>query len=81
LLRNIRQITSIVNDLMDVSRVMRGKVMLNTQPVELQSALHHALEPLRPLSREKRVTWEEALPAKPVRCGWSRSSPTSWKTL
>lgn len=72
LLRNIRQITSIVNDLMDVSRVMRGKVILNKQPVELQSAVRHTLEPLRPLSREKRVTWEEQLPAEPV---WLEADP------
>lgn len=71
---NIAQIATIVNDLMDVSRVMLGKIELDRQPVELQAVVRHALEALQALYHEKRVTVEESyldrrilLDADPVR--------------
>jgi two-component system CheB/CheR fusion protein len=70
--RNIRQLTTITNDLMDVSRVMRGKVQLNKQAVELRSALHQALEPVKVSPPGSKLTWEEYLPVQPV---WVEADP------
>ena len=46
--RQIRQMTRLVDDLMDVSRITRGLVELNRQPITLDSAIDSALEMSRP---------------------------------
>jgi PAS domain S-box-containing protein len=46
--RQIRQMTRLVDDLMDVSRITRGLVELNRQLISLDSALDAALEMSRP---------------------------------
>ena len=46
--RQIRQMTRLVDDLMDVSRITRGLVELNKQLISLDSAIEAALEMSRP---------------------------------
>jgi len=46
--RQIRQMTRLVDDLMDVSRITRGLVELNKQLITLDSAIDSALEMSRP---------------------------------
>ena len=41
--------TELVDDLLDVSRVTRGLVELERQPVEMKAVLGHAIEQVRPL--------------------------------
>lgn len=47
--RQVRHMTALVDDLLDVSRVTRGLVELERTPVELKSVLGHAIEQVRPL--------------------------------
>jgi signal transduction histidine kinase/integral membrane sensor domain MASE1/ActR/RegA family two-component response regulator len=47
--RQVLQITRLVDDLMDVSRVTRGKVCLNKQLVALDDVVNQAIEMNRPL--------------------------------
>lgn len=47
--RQVRHMTELVDDLLDVSRVTRGLVELDRQPVEMKAVLSHAIEQVRPL--------------------------------
>jgi PAS domain S-box-containing protein len=51
--RQSRHLTRLVDDLLDVSRIVRGQITLETAPVELGDVLRHALETSRPLVRER----------------------------
>jgi signal transduction histidine kinase/CheY-like chemotaxis protein len=46
--RQVHQITRLINDLMDVSRITRGKIELQRQPVDLGTLLQGAIEPIQP---------------------------------
>ncbi|GHA83928.1 hybrid sensor histidine kinase/response regulator [Cognatilysobacter bugurensis] len=47
--RQVKHMTSLVDDLLDVSRVTRGLVTLEVLEVDLKDVLAHALEQVRPL--------------------------------
>jgi PAS domain S-box-containing protein len=47
--RQVAQMTRLIDDLLDVSRITRGKLELRKGRIELASAMHHAVEAVRPL--------------------------------
>jgi signal transduction histidine kinase/ActR/RegA family two-component response regulator len=47
--RQVQHMTGLVDDLLDVSRVSRGEVPLNRQPVDIGSVVSAAIEQVRPL--------------------------------
>jgi signal transduction histidine kinase/DNA-binding response OmpR family regulator len=47
--RQLQHIVRLVDDLLDVSRINRGKIELKRGPVELEGVLEHALQTSRPL--------------------------------
>jgi len=47
--RQSRQMTHLVDDLLDISRITRGKLALRMQPVKLREAIEGAIETSRPL--------------------------------
>ena len=54
--RQAQHMTSLVNDLLDVSRVTRGLVTITRQPLEMRDVVHEALEQVRPLIDARRHT-------------------------
>jgi CheY-like chemotaxis protein len=52
--RQVSQMARLVDDLMDVSRINRGKIQLEKAPVELSTVINHAVETSRPLIEEMR---------------------------
>lgn len=52
--RQTDQLTRLVDDLLDISRIQRGRLTLQERPVELGDILGQALETVQPLVREKR---------------------------
>lgn len=52
--RQVRHMTSLVDDLLDVSRVTRGLVQLELVPLDAKTIVSDALEQVRPLIEEKR---------------------------
>jgi signal transduction histidine kinase/ActR/RegA family two-component response regulator len=50
--RQVRQMVRLIDDLLDVSRITRGKIELKRNRIELKSVIDHAVEAVRPL-REK----------------------------
>lgn len=53
--RNARAQTQIINDLLDMSRIMTGKVHLNVRPVSLQKVIAAAVEAIRPAAEAKSI--------------------------
>lgn len=51
--RQLRHLTRLVNDLLDVSRVTRGKIVLKKEPLDLNQAAAHAAELARLLFAER----------------------------
>jgi PAS domain S-box-containing protein len=54
--RNIRHQTQIIADLLDVSRIISGKLTIDLQPVDLAPAIESAVETLRPAAHARNVT-------------------------
>jgi len=52
--RQTDQLTRLVDDLLDISRIQQGRLALQTEPIEIGEMLEHALETVQPLIREKR---------------------------
>ena len=47
--RQVDQLTRLVDDLLDVSRITRGRVSLSLEPVEIEAVLARAVEAVRPV--------------------------------
>jgi PAS domain S-box-containing protein len=52
--RQITQLTRLIDDLLDVSRITRGRIELAREPLELGAILAQAVETVEPLTRDKR---------------------------
>jgi signal transduction histidine kinase len=52
--RQVRHLVRLVDDLLDVSRIARGKIELRRQPVEISEVLARAIEMASPLLEERR---------------------------
>jgi PAS domain S-box-containing protein len=53
--RNSTALTQMVEDLLDVSRIVSGKMRLNVQPVELPLVLTDAVQTMTPAAEAKRI--------------------------
>ena len=65
--RQIEQMTRLVDDLLDVSRITRGKIELRKEPVELATILKSAVEATRPLIDKWEHELTVAMPPYPIR--------------
>ncbi|BEP33686.1 PAS domain-containing sensor histidine kinase [Variovorax sp. V59] len=54
--RQLRQMTRLVDDLLDVGRITSGKIQLENKPVRLRDAIAEAIEAVRPLIDGKSQT-------------------------
>ena len=64
--RQISQMVRLVDDLLDVSRISRGKIELRRGPIELASVVNHAVDACRPLAESKGIELTVSLPPQPV---------------
>lgn len=62
----IKQMTRMVDDLLDVSRITRGKVVLQREPTELEMVVDLAVEASRPLIEDCHHRLTVALPPYPM---------------
>jgi PAS domain S-box-containing protein len=65
--RQVRQMTRLVDDLLDVNRIAQGKITLQTTAVELGQVLSETAETCRPLFDDGGVQLTVALPSSPIR--------------
>jgi signal transduction histidine kinase/CheY-like chemotaxis protein len=64
--RQVRQMVRLVDDLMDVSRITRGKIELRRERTELAAVLEHAVETARPVIEAPGHELTVTLPPEPV---------------
>jgi PAS domain S-box-containing protein len=64
--RQVQHLVRMVDDLLDVSRVLRGKVELRRQPLEIGDAVAIAVETSRPVIDAQRQELVLRLPERPV---------------
>ncbi|MBD1924384.1 PAS domain S-box protein [Microcoleus sp. FACHB-831] len=56
--RNARSLSRLIEDLLDVSRIITGKLRLNMRPVELSGAVEAAIDAVRPAAEAKEIQLE-----------------------
>jgi signal transduction histidine kinase len=64
--RQVRHMTKIVDDLLDVSRVTRGLVVIERQPVDVAAVVAAAADQIRPFAQARHQRLETRLPATPL---------------
>jgi signal transduction histidine kinase len=56
--RQVKHLICLIDDLLDVSRVTHGRIQLQRKPVELAELVQYAVETVRPVASEQRLTLE-----------------------
>lgn len=64
--RQIRHLTRLVDDLLDVSRITRGKINVTREPLDLTTVITRAVETVQPLITERRHALSIELPQQPL---------------
>jgi PAS domain S-box-containing protein len=61
IVRNVKTQERLISDLLDVGRIITGKLHIDLQQVELVSVIEGALEIIRPMAEAKKITLESVL--------------------
>jgi PAS domain S-box-containing protein len=64
--RQVQNLKRLVDDLLDVSRISRGKIELRKEPVELAAVVAEAVEAVRPLIDEQHQGLQVSIPPEPI---------------
>lgn len=67
--RNARSQTQLIEDLLDISRIITGKLRLDVKAVDLAPVVHHALESVQLAARAKDIVVEHTLAPVPALWG------------
>jgi signal transduction histidine kinase/CheY-like chemotaxis protein len=70
--RQLQHLTRLLDDLLDVSRITRGKVALRVERIDLRHAIQAAIETSRPAIEEMRHVFAASLPDQPL---WVDADP------
>jgi signal transduction histidine kinase/CheY-like chemotaxis protein len=81
--RNARMLVQIVDDLLDMSRILAGSLRLDVQPVDLSEVIAAALDTVRPAADARQVRLQTALDpaAGAVRGDPARLQQVVWNLL
>ncbi len=81
--RNAWSQAQLVDDLLDVSRVLAGKLRLEVQPVEIQRVINAAIATIQPSADERRISirYESASDGLVVRGDAERLKQVVWNLL
>ena len=81
--RNATALTQIVEDILDVSRIISGKIRLNIQPVDLPAVVADAVETLAPAAEAKGIRVQTILDprAAPISGDPDRLQQIVWNLL
>jgi signal transduction histidine kinase len=71
--RQLSQVTRLIDDLLDISRINSGKVLLRLQRILVSDVIEEAAEAVLPLVVAARHTLSVSLPAQPL---WLDADPT-----
>ncbi|WP_066334943.1 hybrid sensor histidine kinase/response regulator [Azohydromonas lata] len=64
--RQVRHMTELVEELLDVARISQGKISLQLKPIDLLAVVAHGVETARPMLDGRRHRLTTQLPAEPV---------------
>jgi PAS domain S-box-containing protein len=70
--RQVGQMVRMVDDLLDISRITKGKLRLNKEPVELRVIVNNAVEACRPFSEARKHELSVSLPTESI---WVDADP------
>ena len=62
--RSARSQTQLIDDLLDVSRIVSGKLRIQVRPIDLVAVIHAAVEVVRPAAEARRIDLHLALDAR-----------------
>ena len=81
--RNATSLTQIVEDVLDISRIVSGKIRLNVQPVELPDVVRNAIDAVSPAAEAKGIRIESVLDpaARPISGDPERLQQVMWNLL
>ncbi len=65
--RQLDQLGRLIDDLLDISRISRGKITLRKEPVDLLTVIARAVETARPLVEARRHELRVQMPDRPIR--------------
>ena len=65
--RQVQQMVRMVDDLLDVSRITRGKINLRTETIDVATVVANAVETSRPLIEARRHELTVSVPPQPIR--------------
>ncbi len=68
----VRHLVRLVDDLLDVSRITRGKVELRKENVQLQKVIRKAVNSIEPYAEQKNISCTVELPEEPI---WLKADP------
>lgn len=71
--RQVGQLAHLVDDLLEVSRVITGGIQLHQERLEMRGIVDRAIESVRPLIDQRKHELEVSLPAEPI---WLQGDPT-----
>jgi PAS domain S-box-containing protein len=64
--RETRQLSSLVDDLLDVSRVLAGKMSLALEPVDFTALVRESMQSFEDIARQREMSLAVALPEEPL---------------
>jgi PAS domain S-box-containing protein len=70
--RQVGVMVGLVDDLLDISRITKGKLRLTKEQLDLRVAVNHAAESARPLMDARKHDFSVSLPTKPI---WVEADP------
>ncbi|MDB5309973.1 MAG: hybrid sensor histidine kinase/response regulator [Gemmataceae bacterium] len=70
--RQVGVMVKLVDDLLDISRITKGKLRLTKEPVELRVVVNHAAETARPFMDARKHDFSVSLPTEPI---WVEADP------
>jgi PAS domain S-box-containing protein len=81
--RNATSLTQIVEDILDISRIVSGKIRLDVQPVELALVVHNAIATVQPAADAKNVRLQTIIDPRvgPVSGDPDRLQQVLWNLL
>ncbi|MBE9224817.1 PAS domain-containing protein [Phormidium sp. LEGE 05292] len=80
--RNVKLQTQLIDDLLDVAKILRGKLSMNVVPVDLAFAIEQAIDTVRTAAVAKEITLYAVLPQiGRVSGDWARLQQIVWNLL
>ena len=70
--RQVGVLVRLVDDLLDIGRITKGKLRLTKEQVELRGVVNHAAETVRPFMDARKHDFSVSLPIKPI---WVEADP------